>query len=328
MPFTEPEDVSVRLRPQRGVAQRWLREIFVEDWGVKLLALGITLVLWYAVTGQRTPKTIRLRNVRLDFERSLPNNLEIIDPHAEVEVILTGNKNVLERIDAHNLVVYVDSSDFKPGERTVQLTPDKVTLGLPDGVRLEGVEPNTMPLRIEPRIERELDVEVRREGNIPEGYEVREVKVDPARVRVRGPASRVNALQKLSTKAVALAERRESFTLQQVPIETEGFDKEKIALIDTVVSVTFEIGERRIEKSFAGVAVRESTGTAQARPEIATVTLYGERSVLDGLRAADIQLVLDVGQDGAITPRLVLPPGMENRVELRSIVPTGFTIIR
>ncbi len=326
MPFTEPEDVSSHSRTQqRGLVQRWLREIFVEDLGLKLLALAITLVVWYAVTGQRMPTTIHLRGVHLNFH--LPSDMEISnDPRTEVEVTLTGNKSVLERIGARDLVAYVDVSDLKPGERTVQLTPERVTLGLPDGVRVEGIEPNTMPLRIEQRIEVEIEVEARHEGSPPEGYELREIKITPARVRVRGPASRVNALQKLSTDTISLSEHRENFTVQQVAINADALDK-KIDLIDTVVQVAFEIGERRVEKSFAGVSVRESTG-AQARPETANVTLYGARSVLEQLRAADLQIALDVGQDGAITPRLVLPPGLEQSVQLRSITPTGFTIIR
>jgi YbbR domain-containing protein len=326
MPFTEPEDVSSRSsRPQRGLMQRWLREIFVEDLGLKLLALGITLVLWYAVTGQRKPTTRHLLGVHLNFD--LPTDMEISnDPRMEVEIKLAGNKYDLERIDATRLVASVDVKDFKPGERTVQLTPERVTLGLPEGIRIESIEPNTMPLRLEQRVEREVEVEVRREGNVADGYELREIKIVPAKVRVRGPASRVGALQKLSTETITLNERRESFTIQQVAIDTDALDK-KINLIDTVVNVTFEIGERRIEKSFAGVVVRESTG-AQARPETASVTLYGARSALEQLRAVDIQITLEVGQDGAITPRVILPPNLENLVEVRSIAPTGFTIIR
>lgn len=326
MPFTEPEDVKSRIsRPQRGLIQRWLREIFVEDLGLKLLALAITLVLWYAVTGQRTPTTRHLLGIHLNFD--LPQDMEISnDPRMEVEITLAGNKYDLERIDATRLVASVDVKDFKPGERTVQLTPERVTLGLPEGIRVESVEPNTIPLRLEQRIEREIEVEVRHEGNVPDGYELREIKIVPTRVRVRGPASRVNALQKLPTETIMLGDRRESFTIQQAAIDTNALDK-KINPIDTVVNVTFEIGERRIEKSFAGISVRESTG-AQARPEVASVTLYGERSAIEQIRVGDIQITLEVGQDGAITQRLVLPPGLENRVQLRSITPTGFTIIR
>lgn len=32
--------------------ERWLRRIFVKNWSLKLLALAITLVLWFLVSGR------------------------------------------------------------------------------------------------------------------------------------------------------------------------------------------------------------------------------------------------------------------------------------
>jgi len=47
MPFRES-----KLARASGSGERWLRRIFVEDWGLKLLALAITLVLWFVVSGR------------------------------------------------------------------------------------------------------------------------------------------------------------------------------------------------------------------------------------------------------------------------------------
>lgn len=302
--------------------QRWLRAIFVEDVGLKLLALGISLALWYGVTGQRQPTNVRMQGVRLNFR--LPPEMEISnDPRSEVEVTLTGNKRELERINARDLIAYVDITDYKPGERSVQLTPERVTMGLPDGVRITDIEPNTVPLRLEPRVERELDVEVRYSDQLPEGYELRGISAVPAKVRVRGPASHVNALQKAATETIALDGRKESFTLSQIAIDI--VDK-KVDMIDAVVDVSVEIGEQRIEKSFAGVRVVASDDS-QVRPETASVTLYGARSVVGGLRPEDMRLVLDVAPDGSSKPRLELPPNVQG-VELRSTNPSSFTMKR
>jgi len=38
--------------PSSGPAERWIRRVFVEDWSLKLLALAITLVLWFLVSGR------------------------------------------------------------------------------------------------------------------------------------------------------------------------------------------------------------------------------------------------------------------------------------
>jgi YbbR domain-containing protein len=328
MSFREIDDDDEGVAPRRTSRlpreiKAWLREIFIEDWNLKLLALAITLGLWYAVTGQRTPATIRLRNVQLQFR--LPEEMEISnEPRDEVEVVLTGNKRELDRIKRGDLVAYVDVSRYAPGERVVQLTRDTVTMDLPEGIRVEDIEPNVVPLRLESRVEGQIAVEARLDGKLPEGYELYGVSVTPEKVRVRGPAGHVNALQKALTELISLAGRKESFSIQQAAIEIPD---QRVNVLDTVVNVGLLIGEQRIEKSFAGLAVHESTG-AQARPETATVTLYGPRSLIEQLRPESMQIILDVGADGAITPRLVLPPEAEGRVELRSTRPAGFSIIR
>ena len=167
MSFPELHESSRQTAQRAHWAKRWLREIFVEDLGLKILALLISLALWWGVTGQRTPTTIRVPHVPLNFR--LPNNTEISnDPRSEVEVALTGNKSALDAINVRDLIVNVDVSDLKPGSDpyNVQLTPERVTMGLPDGVRFSDIQPNNVLLRLEPRVERELEIDVRHSGNI------------------------------------------------------------------------------------------------------------------------------------------------------------------
>lgn len=324
MPFTElkKELHGARVAQRRSV-KYWLREIFIVDWNLKLMALAISLGLWYAVTGQRTPRTIPMRGVQLSFR--LPSDLEIVnEPRQEVEVTLTGSERALNQIKKNDLIVYVDITNTTPGDRVVYLTPQTVTMSLPEGVRVDDIEPDAVPLRLEPRIEREITVEPKLEGKLPEGFELRSQTVTPARVRVRGPASHVNALQAVSTEPINLNGHRESFTAQQLAVNVPDL---KIDVVDTIVRVQLEIGEERVERTIAGVPVRDNTGMP-AHPSTASITLFGERSALDQLNAQNAQIVLDVADDGSITPRLVLPPGMEGRVELRSTKPAGFSINR
>lgn len=320
MSFRDLDENFKREPRKRGRAERWLRVIFLEDWGLKVLALIISLALWYGVTGQRTPTTIRMRDVRLSFR--LPVEMEISnEPRSEVEVTLTGNKYALERINARDLIAYVDVSDFKPGEYNVQLTTQRVAMGLPDGVRIDNIEPGSVALRIEPRAEREVQVEVRHTGSVPEGYELRAMTAAPDKVKVRGPLSRVNGLQKAPTEVISLEGHTESFALPQAAIEIPD---RKIDVLDAVVEVKVEIGEQRVEKNIGGVPVTSADGV-QVRPERASVTLFGERSALNQLNADNVRLVLDVGPDGNFTPRLELPADLQGRVELRSTNPSIFT---
>lgn len=321
MAFREVDEREGRLSRFGRGALSWLHEIFLEDWTLKLIAVAGAIGLWFAVTSQRTPTTVRLRNVQLDFQ--LPNDMEISnEPRREIDITVSGNSDALENLNRRELVAHVDVSDYKPGDRVVQLT-DKI-IELPSGIKIIKIEPNTVPLRLEPSVEREVEVEARREGSLPEGYELYSVAVTPQRIRVRGPASRVNGLQKAMTETIPIEGRRESFT-QQVVIDIPD---QKITVIDPVVNVRLEIGEQRIEKSFAGVAVFTSNG-ASVRPAQASVTLYGPKSVLEGLRPEDIQLNLEVQDDGGVgNINLKLPPGIAERVQLLSTRPTGFSIIK
>lgn len=326
MAFRETDERPSGLARLPREAKTWLHELFLEDWTLKLLALAITLGLWYGVTGQRTPQTIRLPRIPLDFQ--LPGDMEISnDPRREVDIVVTGSAHLLDQIKMRDLIARVDVRDYKSGERFVQLSP-RIKLDLPSGVRIEKIEPNTVQLWLEPRVEREVDVEVRREGAPAEGYEVRGITIAPNKIKVRGPASHVSALQKAVTEMISLEGRRESFTIAQAAIDISD---SKIDIVnEPVVNVSVEIGEQRFEKSFAGVSVivRDQLG-AQARPQSASVTLYGPKSLLDQLRADQLKIILVEGEDGAITPQLELPPEFQNRgIELRSTKPAGFSITK
>jgi YbbR domain-containing protein len=319
MAFNFDNEINRLLRLPRDV-KGWLSEIFLKDWGLKLIALVITLAFWFGVTGQRAPVTVPLRGVRLTFR--LPPDTDISNEYRnEIEITVTGDKSDVDRLK-DRLVATVDVSSYQPGERQIQLTPTRIQMDLPAGVKIEDVRPNSVMLRLEPRLERELEVEPHFLGKLPEGYEQRDVIIAPQKIKVRGPASHINALEKAPTERIPLEGLKADKTFTQVAIDIKD---EKVSIVDSGVTVSLKIGEQRIEKSFDGVTVRVSSGET-ARPEKASVTLFGDKSVIEALRSGDIQIFLDVASDGAITPRMVLPQNLQNRIELRSTKPSGFSI--
>src|SRR6266850_6459678 len=218
MPFQDIEETEATPIPRSPTpVERWLRKLLLEDWGLKLLALAITVVLWLAVTGQNKPVTLRVSGVQLNFIR--PDGLEISnEPPGQVEVILTGSPDKLDRIGPRDLIATVDLSDQKAGERIVRLTLDRVKLDLREDVKIQGFYPSTIPIRLEPLIEVPVNVEVKFEGKLPEGYEVASVSVNPMKIRLRGPADRIKALHKAITETVWLDGKKESFNLTHVEI--------------------------------------------------------------------------------------------------------------
>lgn len=315
--------IAKRREPEesRGVAAAWLRALLFEDWGLKVLALLITLGLWYAVTAARAPATSRQRDVPLEF--FLPEGVEISnDPVDEVDAVVEGSQAKLSEISARDLVARVDVTQLGLGDRVVRLTDRNVSMDLPTGVRIVEIVPRSVTLRLEPVVEREVEVEARFEGNLPAGFAVRGVQITPPTVRVRGPESHVRAAERAYTETVSLEGKRESITLPQTAVDIP--DRKVTPLIPSVV-VRVEIAEEQIERRFTNVPVRSFEG-GQSSPATASLTLRGPRSLVESLRPEDVRLVLEPREGGQPEPRLSLPPEVAGRVELVSTTPAGFGV--
>src|ERR1043165_8139278 len=319
MPFQdEDEIITPEPRAVSHRTQKLLRRIFVEDWSLKLLSLAIAIVLWLLVTGQNQPVTAHV-NVQLNFIR--PQALEISnDPPRTVDVMLTGSRNKLDDLTSLALVATVDLSAQGAGERVLRLA-DKAQITLPQGIKVDGYQPSAIPIRLEEIVDRQVTIEPKLEGQPGDGFEVYGVYPTKGSVSVRGPASRVNSLQKALTESIWVGGRKESFTAANVAIDVAD---PKIDLLDPVVNVNGEIGERRVEKTFSGVNVSTADGD-KVQPATTSVTVLGVASLVNSLKPEEVKLVLD-GDN--FQPRLEVPEALKGKVTLKSVATSKFTPVR
>ena len=319
MPFQDVDEVTETPNappapPSR--AEKLLRKLFVEDWSLKLLSLAIAIVLWLLVTGQNQPVTAHV-NVQLNFIR--PPALEISnDPPRTVDVMLTGSRNKLDDLTTLDLVATVDISDQRSGERVLRLA-DKAQIALPQGVKVDGFQPSAIPVRLEPIVERQVPIDPKLEGKPADGYEVYSARPSKGSVMLRGPESRVVALQRVPTESVWISGHKESFTATGVAVDVPD---PKVDVIDPVVNVDVEIGERRVEKTFNGVAARDHDGN-EVKPSTASITLLGPASLLDSLKPDEIAIIVDTSG-----PKLQLPPALDGKVTLKSTQPAKFLLVK
>ena len=318
MPFQDVDDIAIsEPQPVPTRIEKLLRRIFLEDWSLKLLSLAIAIVLWLLVTGQNQPVTAHL-NVQLNFIR--PQSLEISnDPPRTVDVILTGSRTRLDDLTSLDLVATVDIADQHAGERVLRLA-DRATISLPQGIKVDGYQPSAIPIRLEEIVERQVPVEAKLEGQPAEGFEVYSVQPNKGSVAVRGPASRVNSLQKIVTESIWLAGHKESFTAKSVAIDVPD---PKIDLIEPVVNVNVEIGERRVEKTFSGVSVTTADGR-KVQPATTSVTVLGVASLVSSLKPDEIKIVLD----DDLKPQLQLPDALKGKVTLKSVQTSKFIALK
>ena len=316
MPFQDVDEIETpEFHPAPSRAEKLLRRVFIEDWSLKLLSLAIAIVLWLLVTGQNQPVTAHV-NVQLNFIR--PQSLEISnDPPRTVDVMLTGSRNKLDDLTSLDLVATVDITDQHAGERVLRLA-DRAQIPLPQGIKVDGFQPSAIAVRLEEIVERQVAIEPKVDGKPVDGFEVYGVYPNRGSVTVRGPASHVNSLQKVMTETIWVADQKESFTASNVAIDVPD---PKIDLLEPVINVRIEIGERRIEKTFSGVPVSTPQG-GKVQPATTSVTLLGMESLVNSLTPQDLKIVLD---GPTLEPRLDLPDALKGKITLKSVSTAKFT---
>jgi YbbR domain-containing protein len=320
MPYQDRDDLQFPIPRQPSTPERWLRRIFLEDWNTKLLALAITFALWFAVTGQQRPMTKRIAGVQLSF--ALAEGMEISnDPPAKIDVTLNGNSDKLAQINPIDLVATVTVADHTTGDHVVRLSRERVKMDLPTYVQVEGFQPATVLVRLEPRVRKSVAVEVKFEGKLPDGYQLNAAGSSPATIAIAGPASHVNNFQKAPTESISLEGRTASFDAGDVEI---NIPDQKVDVLNTVVKVHVDIGEQTIEKTF-NVPVQSTAGSPM-RPANAIVTLAGPSSAFVELRPADLKIVIDPSSGNE--PRLLLPTAIQDKIKVRSIKPSTFYAAR
>ena len=178
-----------------------------DNLGLKLSSLGLAFALWMVVAGeQRDERTL---NVPLTLAR-LPKNTALLNvPGDFVTVQLRGPKSLISGLSPNEVDVNLDLSTLKEGENLVAVKSDQ--LDVPRGVEVVQVSPRWVRLVLESVTERVVRVAARVEGNPAAGHYFKRALAHPDRVRLVGPRSEVNRLEKVYTSTINIEGRSRDF---------------------------------------------------------------------------------------------------------------------
>jgi YbbR domain-containing protein len=279
-----------------------LRKVFLEDWALKLIALFITLALWYGVAVS-SKKGTATTTAQLAFR--VPNDVVLISAGVqEVAIRVAGDDQKIDQLLASDIRVTADLTQVGTGDQILELTPQNVSVALPTGIKLEDIQPSRIAVKLEAVEEKDVPVKVATVGDPAPGYEIYSTVVIPAKVRVSGPESFMATLESLPTGAVDIAKTKSNVTIHQVPVTISN---PKVTVFNTVVDVTVEIGERRIERSFV----------LSAAGKRVIATLYGPRSLLTKLKGNEIKVDIVKSDTGQESASVTLPQSLQGTVEVR-----------
>src|SRR5436309_6822421 len=167
---------------------RQLRHWLIYNWHVKLISLILAVMLWMVVATE--PSSELGLEVPLEY-RNIPSQLEITgDTTNAVQVQLRGSSNVIRDISAKDVSTTIDLSKMRPGDRIVPLSPQNVQA--PFGAEVIRVNPSSVRFNLERTMRKTVAVIPTISGQPSDGFEIGKVMVDPNKVEVEGPESRVN----------------------------------------------------------------------------------------------------------------------------------------
>lgn len=180
----------------------------LRTWGLRLLALGIALGLWFDVSFEdREVQSERLIEASVSYTR--PKGFVVLDQVQSVSVRVRGSARQIRQLNPDLVDVQVDLTGVPPGLSTVPLGPEHLLM--PDGVEVVSIEPNSIRVELEREVSVRLPVKPEIVGKASPGSRVEEAEVYPNQVLVTGPESLVAATEVLRTRPVSLAGHNATF---------------------------------------------------------------------------------------------------------------------
>lgn len=177
-----------------------MKQLLLHNLGWKAVSLLIAIALWVVVA--REPQLATSLSVPVEF-KNMPNDLDFSSAVPDrVRLELRGQSGRLSRDNLSDIAVILDLSDAQVGDRTYTIRDRN--LNLPSAVSFDRSVPSQLTLHFERIISKDIYIRAIYH-QVPLGYHVTKVALDPVRVRVRGPEQHMALMDSIPTDPIDLS---------------------------------------------------------------------------------------------------------------------------
>jgi YbbR domain-containing protein len=188
--------------------KRNLTRWFVRDWKLKLVSLVLALGLWLLLVPSEKMYSEKALTIPLET-RNIPTGLEIVEQQAEtIDITLRAPNRLLDEIGPSGLVARIDLDRASVLQQEYPLNESMIAV--PPGAEVIKINPNKVTIKLERTGEATLDVHPTMRGKAAPGFRIARTEIEPSRVRVRGPESRVRGKEAATTAPVDVSGLTES----------------------------------------------------------------------------------------------------------------------
>jgi len=177
-----------------------LNKILEKDSVLKVISVLIGILIWFIVLDHQNPLSERTISIPLRNNAHVldASNMRLVSSNipANVDVVIKGRKQRLDKVTANDFEAFLDFSEVED----TSVTELKINLPRYTGdqdIIVADVSPKTVKIKLENIIRKEFPVNVRWVGELPEGYEVVNVKLTPNTVILQDIESVMNNVDKV-----------------------------------------------------------------------------------------------------------------------------------
>gem|GEM_PF-1904980 len=280
---------------------------------LKLISLVIAIFLWFMVTG----KDYRVGDFNIPIElMGLPENLILTRAASEDSEVknaivrIRATETVIMTLGERSMFLQMDISNLNEGHHPIQLSGDMV-MGRPPGAEITEITPRVLELDIEDLLIKPI-VPVNPEilGKPADNYDIWQINCTPPSVRVQGPKSVVEKIEKISTPQINVDGMSQS-TLERSLLLVPPHPL--VSLFPEVVSLRIRIGEKLITKNFRSIPV-EIVGVdylPRINPKSLSTTLTGPISQIENLSKENVRVFIELTGDEPRQEDIRLDPQFE-----------------
>ncbi len=169
--------------------------------GALVLALLIAVILWALANGASSIE--RAYDVPIEL-LEMSDDLVVTDQTPRnINVRIMGSQAALRNVDSGKLRYGIDVSGSKPGDADFEV--DVSNIDLPRGARIVSRSPSRIFIHFEPRGRKAVSIRVDTTGELPEGYVLERVEVQPSHVWLTGARGHVLRVREVVTEPIDLS---------------------------------------------------------------------------------------------------------------------------
>jgi YbbR domain-containing protein len=262
------------------------------NWTLKVFSLMISILLFLFVSVESS--TVIDVEYAIDYRTA--DDIMLTSPAPRKLTATLKGPWATFRTFGNLETVVIDLSTAEPG--TLRHRIDVSDVAPPTGMKVMSIRPSEIELGLDRRVEKLVSVEVDPLGRPAFGFDIVEIRVDPPRVRVEGPMSKIRVLDFVHTRPINLRDRTEDLTVEaELRPPTPPLRLVDRTAVSVFVDITEDVTSRDL--NLPVVLVNAPSG-ATATPDIVEVELKGPRHVVDRLGQDALQAVIDVSPEASL----------------------------